>query len=601
MKKNINQKKYDKEITKKALKTKEKNRRLREETRERWNEPIYDSEGMLKFCLMLEEYGSATVEAVSGSDISSLRDWINRCYMITEKSCFSICNPLGILFNNKNTDKTEIELQTDYAMLEFDTGFWNFVFRQDVILSAYDKVRKLLARRNPLSSTEFSKLLAPYYITEKNGKTANKFDVSIRCGLWYLINKYTISDSGNKFLSLKNGDLSIQHPRTSKKEDTFNPYSDSYFISYASNKTDKVREIYNSVSNFTYLKDFSCFGDEDAEHFSIMQYNSLELFSHLDGSWKIMNADNTISKTGGGRSIKALTAAHSSNIFGRNQYVNYIKCYKEMLSDLPLSTISDFSKTSQRYELADQVYCRYQLEKLFSGEIIDCIYHNIDRSPYKNELTADMSLIGMCSLLPNVFTRHLILQMGFDSRAHVMREIREKDSSVAYRMQELETGQVSEEWRKRFRSSMSLLSKFIFPIYENYFFITLWKSIRATTGTDDECLSKLFCILSEYLNDPNEVEELITIPSYFREIDDTARATSQYLSYKYDEDKLIKPVFTSKINDYALYHECILSVNNQRTSENYIPAFINRNYLERISPGIIRNIQSIIFESVKKA
>lgn len=133
-------------------------------------------------------------------------------------------------------------------------------------------------------------------------------------------------------------------------------------------------------------------------------------------------------------------------------------------------------------------------------------------------------------------------------------------------------------WENNYTNLINKLTKHIFPVYDNYFFNTLWNSVRSSVNTDNQCAITLFKLLSDYLNNPLTVNILLNPDTIFK-VDKPPLST-------YDSSGIIKPFQSTKLKengeekkiDVELYKKCI-KVSTTIKNTPSIPDFLNLNYL----------------------
>lgn len=566
----------------------------RKKIRENWNDSIYESDNVLKYSLMLPSTKGIAF-SISEDTPFEISEWIGECYKHTETSCRECCNLTSQLFNCTVDDPYAMDTQiVDFARFENDPWFWKFILKQDLIFSAYDKTRKLLATRNPLSGFEFTKLLVPFdnFPNEKNKPFV---EMVSKTGLYAYIKN--AKESIMPFVALNNGTIQIIHPKKGITDssgcfNTTNPYCGEAYNSFSTNEGKKAEHAYALLNSYFNMNQFSLYAEEPYDGSILMQLNTLELYSCLIGHLVTQEKDAPKKRA----SAKPIIAAHSSNSFKGQNYKKYRQTYLDIMNNLSACT------KTKKYALVDEVYCKYQLEKLFAVDTVDCLYQNISENSDKEKLKSGLDALGACFLLPNVFSRHYIIQMAFDCRLHDYRELPkyESNSTAAVKMENKSIPSMTYEkeaiWLDRFSSSINLLYKFIFPVMENHFFLTLWNSVRSVCDSDDQCLEKLFLVLSEYLNHPDILNELLSINNSYK----MNRKHGYALFYHYDMERLIRPFKHKEKTDYDLYHQCILASNLSKNTSTIIPDFLDVRYLESISPGIIKNIQRTLHQDSRK-
>ena len=147
--------------------------------------------------------------------------------------------------------------------------------------------------------------------------------------------------------------------------------------------------------------------------------------------------------------------------------------------------------------LSDKIYLRYQIEDIFSPVMIDCIYRNIFptvATSFSMDDQATINLLSSCLTLPNVFTRQYIFQMGMDTI--IKHPDYDFGASDFFSQYQIDTRAIVISARTKtnyLRRQMNLsiflnqyvnfvnyLGHMLLPVYENYFLILLWNSVRNT-------------------------------------------------------------------------------------------------------------------------
>lgn len=147
-------------------------------------------------------------------------------------------------------------------------------------------------------------------------------------------------------------------------------------------------------------------------------------------------------------------------------------------------------------ENSDRIYYFYKIEQLFSFNLINCLVQNIERMRDGNPLQRNLveilglyDILSACFLLPNLLSRHFLVQFAFDSLNEYMdfdsncltKLIHERNVIASFIDDSktlVQTNLALTKWHNCFLNFIDYLTVILFPAFENYFFIRLYEQIK---------------------------------------------------------------------------------------------------------------------------
>lgn len=470
----------------------------------------------------------------------------------------------------------------DLSLLCMHSNFWKHVFKQDMILSTYDKLRKIISEFCPLNYHALTRCFNLTTPPQKYNYIHHGFD--------YLSTKNT-SSKNRIDLSLSDENDALTISFREKEEYIYQKDDDGdkrtpLSTTYAKNNDRKIDKLSTNLGTANLSLNPLCFCPHwSAEENSIYKINLLEFYQYTMTykSSKKLNLDSS--------SIVPILNAYKKINFKKTQYKNYKESVHQLLAAVSLDVVDNsFSFAEQpivhNMLTSDKIYLRYQIEKLFSPVMIDCMYQNIiPTKGKKHTLTPLLDTIAACSILPNVFTRHYILQMCLDTISKHF-DYNFKDSYFTTNLKEdpfIMGRQMSSNGifsnaklqilSNRYSEFINYLGRFLFPIMENYFFCTLWENCPASSPAEKTL--KIYLQIREYLNNNDFVHDLFKTEEII--------LTPLSGNAKLKPDDIIRPDFSlneESLTDTTLYHDCIMACSPEPT-EPPIPDFISLNYLNK--------------------
>lgn len=507
---------------------------------------------------------------------------------------------------------------SDLSLLSMHSGFWSHVFKQDMILSTFDKLRKIIAESVPVNNyqmTRFSNFTSSGngydsihhgfdYLTGK-GKSTNKNYISLQLSK----SKDYLNISPNRkeiYLNSKNA-----HEEEASKTAS----------SQAPNYKRRVDTLLNKLGEAGFsLTPLSLQLNSYSKSSSLYKMNFLEFFQYTV-SYK-SSKNNKYEPS----SILPILGAHNSTSFSTPKYKNYKESMYQLLSNVSLEVIDKNIQPrkkaiAHKLLLSDKIHLRYQIEKIFSPILIDCMYQNtinardmvdtkdtIKTKDMKHPLENSLDLIASCVLLPNVFTRHYLLQMCFDTickhfdyafkDSYFFTRFKESPRAIATYAQNEELSSLikTQMLIEKYYEFINYLGRFLFPLIENYFFCTLWEnySVAYPNATPAEIVLNMYFQIRKYLNTEEIAHRLLNT--------EDVMLSFKFQKPKLTSDDIIKPDFSTASNnkpDVKLYHECIKACSTKQL-EPPIPDFISLDYFNQIIDTPSTHVQALYAKSIKK-
>lgn len=494
----------------------------------------------------------------------------------------------------------------DLSLLSMHSDFWNHIFKQDMILSTFDKLRKIIAESCPINNYQMTRYSNLTNYDDEYDFVHHGFDYLSGEGTSTNENHITLqlSENKNSLNIMSNRKEIYVNSKSSSDEELSSPTA-----SHAPNSKRRIINLHNKLNEaHLSLEPFFLQPHISAETSSLYKVSLLEFYQYT------VYYKGFKDKTRDASSILPILNAHNSINFSIQEYNNYKNSMYRLLSNISLDIIDgnlqpDKKPITHKLLLSDKIYLRYQIEKLFSPILIDCMYQNtVNTKGKKHTLTEHLSTIATCSLLPNVFTRHYILQMCLDTiYKHFNYDFRDsyfftrfKESPRAfatYSNNEAMSSYIKlQVLMDRYYEFMNYLGRFIFPVIENYFFCTLWGNYSSSfpDETPAQIALNIYFRLRKYLNNPKIVHELFKTEDIIlsSKTEKPKLKSSHIIKPNFSIDKETKP-------DTLLYHNCIMACSPE-PNEPLIPDFISLNYLDEIVNDPRRHMQAFYAKSIRK-
>ncbi len=477
--------------------------------------------------------------------------------------------------------------------------FWTHAFKQDAVISAFVKLRKVICESYCISPVE--RIRISNYTLKKD----EHFD---KChhGFDYL------SMNNKIILNTDNSSISIS---INKNKEGLNS---TILCENAQNHIRRIESLdkkfkqagLSTLPLYLLLNDNPNKKSEPAqkpEQKPESLLSVLEFYDFLVRRSPNRCKEKTIQNIKNNDSILPILDAYiTGKPFTPVKYKKYINCLNKLLSSIEATEIDNGSVAYNSCDnedsclpphmlaLSDKIYLRYQIEKVFAPSAINCLYQNIlptRGKPYALNEQDSVNLLASFLKLPNVFTRQYILQMAVDIISQHY-DYNFKDSDFFTKKMDLTDAIMTfastkynhlndfykmDTWKSRYRNTINYLSKILFPVFENYFFCALWNIIKNANKryTDAQIIVEMYILLRDYLNDSTNVKELFATDEIivkYHSSPKTKKINIIHPSFKYDEKATI---------DTTLYKNC-LTANSLTYKSLIIPDFITYGYLEEI-------------------
>lgn len=532
---------------------------------------LYETKNILKYLFQIDfslEKDNITYDA---SD--SVRNWIDLIFKNTISSINLKHFGTGYkgIFMSATEQKTNTT-SNNLFLLDFSYNFWFFCFKQNCILKAYHRIRKLISLCQNATSYSVSGL------TFNND--FNKFRKTYGLNFCW-DNDINLSRSDTEFKVEPSNNLITSRCK------------ESGLITRKANRLFADLSLYNTEI-------ISLYNKKIADSKELIQYNNLEFLQLLGGRKLPDDKSKTKSSTDKPNAkyvnfhniFKSVTLEH----FKQNDYEKYIMDYMTLYNDLKIPIIwGNESTSNSKYcclSLADKIYCLYLIESIFSISIIDCFYQNWISK--ENLLLAySTEILSSLQQLPNVFSRHYILQMAFSCQTQryntAFSYFFDVQPSILGTVK-IEADYTSTIWMQKYINMTNILSKLLFPIFDNTFFILLWDSMKLNYSDEKKCIFTLYTKLSEYLNDTENIKSLFSITDLIPSIQ------KKYGFKNITSNNIIEP-FNYNFYDVDLsrYHDFIKTSISPREET---PDLISLEYLKNIVPYCLDDITNSFFKGI---
>lgn len=417
------------------------------------------------------------------------RNLVNEVWQITHENCAKLLNNGDLNFFGRYLPDTSPDAPLSLAEMASPSSYhliWSKLLKHHCIMATFDKLHNIIFSTEQLSSYELVRRFT---------------DVGFHYSLTH--NGFKVSAMENQFVF--NDGLEKSPFGVIKSEDTASPT--------ASTKR-KLETLSRAMSpDSINLKSIPEAIHQAAINRSVPG-NYAVIFQLLNGRSKNFKRIFTLYSAKKSASI-------SSSI--TKQILTFIK---EVIEE-PTFSVKRTGPHSNPINRVDYLYYKYRLEQLFNFDLIYCLVKNIDElDRYCNQnFSENIPFIDFvtCSInLPNVFSRHLLVQMAFDSfkteqdlsSSCLLDRLKSpdviakfKDSSIRLTDSHLRLPQ----WEKRYSDFINYLSKVVFPVFESYFFTLLYEqcNLSHSNQTIADSLLKLYFILMDYLSSEEVYSDLL--------------------------------------------------------------------------------------------
>jgi len=529
---------------------------------------VIQSHHILKYSLFLPDVSVTWKNGMDNCSFDSLiKDasdniYENLKYMLNEYTY----NYLGY-FNPKIMRYSGLSPLLDHA------DFWKRVFIQDAILFAYNQLRKIIMQPYPITAYQLCK-----YSNFTN--FTGGYDEFNQChhGMDYLLG--TGQESPCLELDLESTEYIKECVRLSTEDLDLVKKDFSNF----SRKMETLRKNLKKIQIELW--------DRDNPDLSLMEFYQFVVAYH--------GKMGTEGKEGReGFSICPVIKAHdnesgnkSGNKSGNSRMVlrNYKKSILRLLSNVNIGSIDTLldgtlPKPSHKMALSDNIYLRFQIEQVFAPAAIDCLYQNIHRNKDKSYM-GDIPVNRIASFLrlPNVFTRQYVLQMVMDmlipdpeekfTEGFFLDDFPNPEVMLALEpsFESLDDRQKFVLLLDRYEKFIDYLSKIAFPIFENYFFCTLWDALCKSgfCGTTEKVIECFYSQLKDFLNSEEHVEDIFNVRNFLNESDRDICELMVSPNYGDDSDSMSR-------KDIELYFKCIRSFSFDQSKSL---GFLDMDYIK---------------------
>lgn len=249
---------------------------------------------------------------------------------------------------------------SDLSLLCMHSNFWKHVFKQDMILSTYDKLRKIISEFCPITNNAMTRY--------SNFTTSTEIFDSIHHGFDYLSTKGTSSDKN--YIDLE---LSDEHNNIVIKSNSPQNYIASIFSSHAPNNQRRINTLSKKLDAANLSLEPLYLQPRWSAESNLVSKLSLFEFYQYTMSYNSSNKDL------GPSSILPILNAYKKIDFKKTQYKNYKESVHRLLTAISLDVVDNSLAFAQQPIIhnmltSDKIYLRYQIEKIFSPVMIDCIY-----------------------------------------------------------------------------------------------------------------------------------------------------------------------------------------------------------------------------------
>ena len=559
---------------------------------------IHEAENILRYSFFLNAAFQTEAEKTDKITGETISDTIDVLLQTIIKDCRPFFSPGDCnFFGYKGVYQASTKECEDLSVLCMHSPFWEHAIKQDVILFAFDRLRKVIGESRKLSYPDVVRF--SNYTLPINEDTSSS--VIIHYGLDFLTSekvKGTKDESTLVSLNVDPQGIPYVSDTLCKINSGIN---NTVFDEESTNSKRRIRTLYKNIQlcglnvKPLYLNpsviDTSM---ANATTSTFEFYDFLVSRRKPHPTWNILPIFN------------AHTVGKPFLFAG---YTKYITTVHKLLTsinakEIDKDNVQELSDTTNKLTLSDRIYLRYQIEKIFAPSTINCLYQNIVATRNQVYSLCDqdsVDFLASCLKLPNVFTRQYILQMAIDTIAkHYDYDFGDSDFfSNKKEVSALVTYSHSKTsysgayvklnaWKIRYRNLINYLSQIVFPIFENYFFCSLWDMLKRDTpdATDADNAVKMYALLRDYLNNAENAHDLFDT--------DNKIINSKPALKDFDSKKIIHPILkyeATSFIDFSLYKQCLIS-HTLTFKDGFAPDFISLEYLNSLSSRLKEIIQN---------
>lgn len=496
---------------------------------------INECRNILQYCLFLK-FDQSLFEADSEVAIENI-------LKSTFENCISILNEGDLRFFGKQPEEeTYSGILAELSTLPSFNIIWKKIIYQHCLFATYDKLQSLLFGQYGISFYG----LADFY-------QSDGFD-------------YVLKNMKPKFIP-----------------DDITPNNDT-----PTNRQASGKEPVGSISN-SYKNSIEYIDKQRLRNLNFLSDLYLDKENNKKSTSKLIKASYIVPTrilVGRGRTLRNVSKLYSSQTaITPSAIEKYMDTASEIIEE-PMKGCLD----TTHMERSDHLYYKYKVEQIFNFNLIDCLARNIDDLQKKHNVSIDASIIGRlssCAELPNLFSRHLLLQMAFDSfnptykinqsclHKWLSDQLQTWGSYLPSSVDTIRPYQYLGLWLEQYEEFMRYLSIVAFPVYENYFFVTLYDYCKNSSADLNSTFSKMYGLLSEYLC---QKETDYSIGALEKDVLKMLNDSISPSKPEINKEEIIKPTFHSHDIHMKHYFQTVLSVYNNAPTKT--PAFLSQKYLK---------------------
>lgn len=497
---------------------------------------INECRNILQYCFFIK-FDQSLFEADSEVAIENI-------LKSTFENCISILNEGDLsFFGNHPEEKTHSGILAElFELWSFNT-IWKKIIYQHCLFATYDKLQCLLFGQFGISFYGLADLYR-----------SDGFD-------------YVLKNKKPKF---------IPDDITSNND-------------IPSNRQVSGKEAIGSISN-SYKNSIEYLGRQQLGNLNFLSDLYLDKENNKKSTSKLIKASYIVPTrilVGRGRTLLNVSKLYSSRTaITPSAIEKYMNTAREIIEE-PMKGCLD----TTHMERSDHLYYKYKVEQIFNFNLIDCLARNIDDLQKKHNVSIDASIIGRlssCAELPNLFSRHLLLQMAFDSfnptykinqsclHRWLSNQLQTWGSHLPSSVDTIRPYQYLGLWLEQYEEFMRYLSIVAFPVYENYFFVTLYDYCKKNSSVDlNSTLYKMYGLLSKYLCQKETDYSIGALDNYvLKMLNDSISPSKSEIN----EEEIIKPTFYIHGIHMEHYFQTVLSVYNNAPTKR--PAFLSQKFLK---------------------
>ena len=496
-----------------------------------------------------------------------------------------------------------VRKRNDLSMIWWEGDFWKYCLKQDALIRSYVYLRRVITESVDIDDTDRIRC-SNRDLYDKKALNAS-VDLQDHYGFDFLLNE-SLERKSQISLDLCNNEgfpFALTY---------MNRHSNDEINEIHSNYIKRIKGLHELIADCGLrIEDLSIDGDIDKDWlpFSLFEFDDFLSVRIIHNKEKEVNTKMDEPKkecdnNGIGQNFRAVIKPFKIGLGNKNTQVFFNK-QEELIKQVGIIIGEEKGiDTINHPNLlnSDRIYLRYQIEELFGLSTINCIFQNLKGASKEKRIGPDS--VSSVFQLPNVFSRHYILQMALDilyrneefdfRNDSFISQLLQKGKIVSDRLFAADSDgwQREDKWKVKYAIMIQHLSTTLFPVFFSYFFSTFWEIIKKNSNPENDVslVWDMYKALRDKLN--NCTDELLKYgwPKNLNKTTESDNGKTQ---------AIIEPNWKLRINsteERVLYSQCLTELKRRRSKSNCSSTwFITRESLKSNDPHYYeRNIQNYI-------